>query len=82
MLLLFVLFYAGSNPEGIRSLREFLAFYRENRDLISSFINNAAPMPESPPPKTEEPQAEAKKESRPEEAGKNGMIEEYLKRLL
>lgn len=78
MLLIFALFYAGSNPETMRSLREFLSFYRENRELIAMFLQNNDPTSSnatSSPPKEDE-------KNRPrEEVGKHDVLGQYLSRL-
>ena len=75
---LFLIFaLASSDPETRERLRAFLAFYRENRDLLAAFMQNGAPMPANDPPKPGRHE-----ESRPhDEVGKNGILEEYLSRL-
>ncbi len=76
-LLLFVLFFISEDPTLKERLSSFLAFYRENRDLIAAFTQNGGTMPESKPSE----QAE-KEESRPQkEVGPRTILEEYLARL-
>lgn len=60
----------NGNEEMKTSLRSFLSFYRENRDLVAALAGS----PPSPP---------QKKESRPQsETGTNGILEEYLRRAV
>ncbi len=44
-----LLLYLLQTPEMRENLRSFLAFYRENRDLFTAFMQNGAPMPENAP---------------------------------
>ncbi len=74
--LLFFLLFASKDPELRETLRNFLSFYRENRDLIAA-MTNQAPMPESRP--SEKPK---ETDSRPpEEVGDRALFEKYLSRL-
>ncbi len=71
MLLLFLLMMNGDERTG-ESLKSFLKFYRENRDLISAL--SASPKEEPSPPE--------QTENRPrEEVGDLSVIEEYLKKF-
>ena len=85
--LLIALFAANNDPSLAEKLRSFLAFYRENRELIaslsalnspvaSSSTEKKAPMSEEPPLK------EAEKERRtPSGNGAEKILEAYLNRL-
>lgn len=70
-----LLLFAMSDPTFKERLTAFLAFYKENRELLAALTENKAPMSATPPEKSE-------KESRPKsEVGDLTVLEEYLRRL-
>ena len=87
MLLLFLLVALDKDPALKDTLKGFLGFYKENRELISAVLKNAseaaAPPAETPctkPAETFSSSPEAEKKSRPEQDGSLRILEEYLKR--
>ncbi len=75
MLLLVLLAYASGNPEMKETLRSFLSFYRENRDVFTMLTKNDPPMPEEAP-------SEAQKDRPHEGVGDLRIFEEYLKKTV
>lgn len=75
IILLLALFAANSDPKISKQLKSFLAFYRENRDLISLMTKNGAPMPATGKSAEKE---ERRTENTP---GAEKILEEYLSRL-
>ncbi len=76
MLLLLILFTVNADPAMREKLRDFLSFYRENRDLIVAFTQNGAPVSETEPPKVQ-------KEDPPEQgASPDRMLENFLAHAL
>ena len=85
LLVLLVLISLDKVPALKDALRNFLGFYKENRELISAVLKQSGAQATAAAPVAEEPAApqqppEAKKESRPEQAASLGILEEYLKR--
>lgn len=85
LLLLFALYAMENDPKMRETLRSFLAFYRDNRDLIAAFTKNEAPMSETTTfetPSAATSAEPAQEKSRPpEEAGNSALIEQLLGRL-
>lgn len=77
MTLLILLAYANGSPELKESLRSFLAFYRENRDVLTSMMNGA-PMSQTEPSKQQESRPSGKVG---ESADTRSVLEQYLNRL-
>ncbi len=74
-ILLFLLAMIGGNEEMKRSLRSFLDFYRENRDLVAALSGK----PEQGKP--EQGKSERAKKDRPRgEVGATDVLEAYLNR--
>ncbi len=88
LILLFLLISLDKDPALKDSLRNFLGFYRENRELISAVLKTSpeglaaepggAPSMQSAKQPSAPPAAE--KKSRPEQDGSLRILEEYLKR--
>ena len=77
VLFLLLFYFTNSNPKMKETLHSFLSFYRENRDLLTTFMQNAAPMPEN-----NSSDSPKKEKNRPhEEVGRHAVLEEYLSRL-
>lgn len=79
MILLFILASLDKNSSLRNSLRDFLGFYKENRELLAmlaqSVRQEGAPQAEQPAPP-----AEDKKKSRPQGTDSLDLLDEYLKR--
>lgn len=82
--LILVLLMMNYDERTRESLKNFLNFYRENRELIAAIAGRPAPSPNSDSAEVTqgtEHKAE-QKESRPErEVGNQAILEEYLKRF-
>ncbi len=76
--ILLVLLMMGSDDSMKQSLRELLAFYRENRELLRALVQGGEA---NSAPKQDAPQASGEQKSRPEEVGDRTVIEEYLRKL-
>lgn len=73
-LLVVLLLFLLRDPAFKEQLSSFLAFYRENRDLIASLTKNEAPMSEVGP---------QKQENRPADGvGSLSVLEEALRRVM
>ena len=79
LLLLFLLVALDKDPALKDTLRGFLGFYKENRELISTVLKQNGAQATAEPAAPQQP-PEAKKESRPEQDGSLRILEEYLKR--
>lgn len=88
VILLLLLASLDKNPSLQNSLRNFLGFYKENRELLTMLARTAqgegAPQPvqpaaEQPAPKQNEA-GTAKEKSRQETVGSLDLLDEYLKR--
>ena len=83
LILLFVLLSLDKNSSMQDSLKTFLGFYKENRELITALMGGmtapqTAAKTADPPTMSEERQ----KESRPvEKADSLNILEQYLKRI-
>ena len=84
LLLLFLLISLDKDPALKDSLRNFLGFYKENRELISAVLKqNGAPEAAEKEPCKEpdgKPSPPPAEKSRPERDGSLRILEEYLKR--
>lgn len=80
VILLFLLASLDKDSSITNSLRNFLGFYRENRELISMLAGAAqGGRAQGAENGTQKPE-KAEKESRPEQAGSPDLLDEYLKR--
>lgn len=68
---LILLLMINGNEEASASLRRFLSFYRENRELLTALTSDRPVREES----------EAHEKSRPEQVGDPAVLEAYLNRL-
>ncbi len=79
-----LLFMSDERSDLKHTLENFLAFYRENRELISIITSSAKAEEQKTdpiPPKCEKPQGEGQEKPRPfEGAGNASVLEEFLKR--
>ena len=84
LLLLFLLVALDKDPSLKDALRNFLGFYKENRELISTVLKQgaaqAAPAAPQQSPAAPNRPPEAEKESRPVQDSSLNILEEYLKR--
>ena len=79
-MLLLLLLMMNSDETPKETLKNFLSFYRENREALSALMN--VQKSEDIAEKTPEQAPAAQTESRPrEEVGDTSVIEEYLKRF-
>ena len=79
LLVLFLIFTLGEDPAMKEKFKNFLKFYRENRELIAMIAKNGAPMSEERPAEIKtEPQKDEK--NRPLD-GAGDLFEELLNRL-
>ncbi len=74
---LIVLFLITAGGDAKAKLAEFLAFYRENRELLRSLSDM---MPSAAAKSPEEPLSEEKSRPR-EEVGEEDILKEFLSRL-
>ena len=82
LLLLFLLIALDKDPALKDALRNFLGFYRENRELISAVLkqNGSQATAAEKPAAPQQPPAAEKQESRTERTDSLRVLEEYLKR--
>ncbi len=78
-MLLLVLLMMNADEQTQETLKSFLRFYRENRELIQTFAQGDM---KAAPAHFDDRPAEEQRESRPRsEAGNAAILEEYLKRF-
>lgn len=71
LIVAFVLAYAEKDEDFKKSLRQTLAFYRENKELLKAFLG-----------RSEEQEAERETEKAPSDAGESfRILDEFLKKL-
>ena len=80
LVLLLLLFLAGDSRDYGRILKELLAFYRENRELISLLAKNFGGTPPAPPAPEEKPAEQGEEKDRPPEA--DDLLQQFLDRKL
>ena len=81
MLLLYLLSVVDADPALKNSLKSFLSFYKENRELIASLTSSGAPASAFSGSTQEKPHDVPQEQSRPrEEVGVKNVLEEYLRR--
>lgn len=81
-LLLAVLLMMNADEGSRETLKNFLGFYKENKELIAMLAGQKAETAESDGAQEKNETPEAQTESRPrEESGSPAILEEYLKRF-
>ncbi len=79
LILLLLLVMLEKDPALKDTLKGFLGFYKENRELLSAVLKQNSTAEAAPAGSPSAPPA-AKKENRPEQDGSLNILEEYLKR--
>ncbi len=76
MILIFLLALMSKDGKMKDTLQSALAFYRDNRELITMLAGAQNASKEQEPQKTEEPKQE---QSRPQSVGNDKILEKFLK---